>query len=754
MRLFTRVLLSVCALLMMLPGAAGAQDGGENVLAFGVPVQGRIDDGSWSARYTFEAEAGQVIRAAVQGTPETPESEFDLTLALAGPGGDEIAYNDDGPEGNDPLIGPVALETPGTYALTVARFGGESGSSRGTFTLTVEAIDAQVIGAGESVEAEGESVTVLLRAARGGRYRVEVEGAAGASLSAIIEGGGRQMAAAEGEGRAVVRFFAPDEPGLYAVRVQSRPAGRVAVRLSDVQMTPLVVDGAVQASAAEGHAEFFGFEAEANRIYRIVARPLTGGLNLDMEVFGPGNRRVGLAVGSPDAAVDPLIPVEAGSYALRIVPRGGTGGDFEVAVFPNDLMPLPPGQPLEGAIDETGRAVHFALDVTETALYKIEALSFAEGLSLSLDVYAPDGTRIAGMEGDPDAVLDSMALIETGRYVIRMKPTEGVGGNIRVALSEVVLAPLAVGQAAQGMIDVTQSPVDYRFESEPGAFYSITARPESEALALALEIYDADDLLVGRTNDPANPSINPFPAREGGFYRVRVLPLSADVTGNFEIAVEALDIVPVTLEDPVTGALEDSVPQVSYFFAADAHYAYDFALSAVAPAESLSSELDPMLSILTLDGLLLAANDDGGEGRDALVESFIFPWSGVYIMQVGRYAGAGTFTLEVSGEEMPLLLPGEIRQAQTREDGAALFLFEAESGQAVILSVRQSRETAATRPALRAAVRYRDETLFEAAGSGLSEIATSLALPYDGLYVVAVDAETPGTGFEIGIEMP
>ena len=76
--------------------------------------------------WTFSAEVGQVLSVGVFG------EDFDTVIRITGPGGDELAFNDDGGPRLNSLIHGWRVPANGEYAIRVGGFGEEDG---GPYTL-------------------------------------------------------------------------------------------------------------------------------------------------------------------------------------------------------------------------------------------------------------------------------------------------------------------------------------------------------------------------------------------------------------------------------------------------------------------------------------------------------------------------------------------------------------------------------------------------------------------------------------------
>ncbi len=121
------------------PGAAAA--GAAAVATLGAPANGILEpgdevagDGPYQDRWTFDARAGQRLRADLHS------GDFDAYLVLLGPDGSQLATDDDGGENNDASLGWRAAAA-GRYTLLASSFRDEPLSGAYRLTVTEETGD-------------------------------------------------------------------------------------------------------------------------------------------------------------------------------------------------------------------------------------------------------------------------------------------------------------------------------------------------------------------------------------------------------------------------------------------------------------------------------------------------------------------------------------------------------------------------------------------------------------------------------------
>lgn len=128
------VVFALCTMLVMvLPSMA--QDGGDTSrrLAPDQPVTGTLDADNFAESYVFAASTGDTISLSAT----TEAEELSLALLLTDPEGGLVASDGDLSTPAEATLTDVALETTGTYVVTVLRGTGADGDASGEYTLTL-----------------------------------------------------------------------------------------------------------------------------------------------------------------------------------------------------------------------------------------------------------------------------------------------------------------------------------------------------------------------------------------------------------------------------------------------------------------------------------------------------------------------------------------------------------------------------------------------------------------------------------------
>jgi len=111
-------------------------------IVYGDVVTGTINNKTYEARYTFEAEQGDLVSIVMRATNR--EDGLDGYLTILAPNGAQLVVNDDlnSLESYDPGVVNYPIPQTGTYTIIASRFNGVAGTSAGAFELTLSSGDS------------------------------------------------------------------------------------------------------------------------------------------------------------------------------------------------------------------------------------------------------------------------------------------------------------------------------------------------------------------------------------------------------------------------------------------------------------------------------------------------------------------------------------------------------------------------------------------------------------------------------------
>jgi uncharacterized protein YraI len=140
---------------LSLEKVTAVEPGQSTTITYGQTLTGTVERDIGFVRYTFEAQAGDIIDIQMQGT----SGNLDPLLVLLNAQDVELARNDDADTATsrDSAIQGFAIPADGAYIIVATRFGENDGVSEGTFdlTLTLTTSPTPAVGVGEVQTATG-----------------------------------------------------------------------------------------------------------------------------------------------------------------------------------------------------------------------------------------------------------------------------------------------------------------------------------------------------------------------------------------------------------------------------------------------------------------------------------------------------------------------------------------------------------------------------------------------------------------------
>jgi hypothetical protein len=244
---------------------------------------------------------------------------------------------------------------------------------------------------------------------------------------------------------------------------------------------------------------------------------------------------------------------------------------------------------------------------------------------------------------------------------------------------------ISVGEVIDGTLDAAQAM--YELAVEAGATVSITLG--SEDFDAYLRVLDGDGNVLAE-NDDAGGSFDAglmFTAPETGTYLINVRSYYGDATGNYRLAVRALEVLPLEPDTSVLVTLTGADDEMVFFvFDALAGEAYNIATD--------DPEIDVVLTLTGPDGAQIARDDDGGEGYAAFIRGAVIPADGTYTILLEPWSSAsGTVNLTLEQAPTISLADGPQRVAVgesvegTLSMSQAIYEFSAESSAAVMITL-------------------------------------------------------------------
>jgi hypothetical protein len=185
----------VLVLALSLPGWGSVEAQGGGMLRFDAPIEARLAEGETQS-YTFRSEGDETFSVEMHAEDDSPH--LDPVLALYGPDGLLVDFNDDRPgsgyRSRDAALVDTPLTEAGVYTL-VARSYGKRGAGAYTLTATREpllSLDGSApIALGEHVQAEifaaGQVDRWTFEGQAGQVIRISMRHLAGSQLDPLLE---------------------------------------------------------------------------------------------------------------------------------------------------------------------------------------------------------------------------------------------------------------------------------------------------------------------------------------------------------------------------------------------------------------------------------------------------------------------------------------------------------------------------------------------------------------------------------------
>ena len=302
-------------------------------------------------------------------------------------------------------------------------------------------------------------------------------------------------------------------------------------------------------------------------------------------------------------------------------------------------------------------------------------------------VAAPEGAMImsnlAGMLG-LDTPVEPVVGVTPTIVAIQVTPTvtpEAPATEAPVAATSGTIAgntPTPVTLTADG-------PTDLTYVGSAGETISVIARSleESGTIDTTLEVLSPTGTRLNFNDDHGGdrPNLAPFDSAieelvlpSAGNYVIRVTTFSGAGVGSVEVTVESdmapaqlptaappalTPVGPVVTVTPVDVVLTGETDSLSAVVEAGSSYTYNFngrpnQVTTITVMAGATGDLDPKVTLLGPDGLVLAENDDHADSDpnlgslDSRISGFILPAEGTYSVVVSGFANtSGAFELTI-----------------------------------------------------------------------------------------------------------
>jgi len=634
------------AVILSLPGRIVYSQGTATPIAFGQVFQASLSAASEVDTYTFDAQAGDVVRVEM-----TTDTTFDPYIRLFGPDGSFIAEAAASGPGTATIS--CRLETAGTYRVLAMDYGGEE---TGAYALVLSGGSAathysisfgQTISGSITTPAHQDVYTFEVQAGDMVLVRMGTEEREGYIRNSNPDG----WLIAEGN----LSSWPYDFPfraratGTWEVRVGFTVGGTGAYwlfvqRLNGPEAaTPIAfgqtVQGAISSAYEADTYTFDGFKGDGVRL-RITTDT---GLEPEISLYGPDGSFVtgGQASSNGPGYLYARLPA-TGTYTLVARDRAGfESGDYgnetgSYQIFlqrvnePATATPIVFGQVLPASLSGAYEVDTYTFDAQAGDVVRVQ-MTTATTLDPNIELFGPDGSFLASNNaGGPGTTIISQRLATSGTYtVLAFDPSGKETGDYTIVLSggqAVTPFSISFGETKAGSMTTPAHQDLYTFTAE--AWDVVFVSMITDGKPGYIRVAGPDGSVIAESDVGVLPYEPVFQAGFTGTYEVRV-GFSTGETGNYWIFVQRLNkagmVKPLAFAQTSQANISSTYEVHTYTFDA---VKGDW----VRVRTSTDTELDPLVRIYGPDGSRIAENGATGPGV-AETRAYI-PATGTYMLMV------------------------------------------------------------------------------------------------------------------------
>ncbi len=630
----------------------------------GDTVNGALTDENISASYTFEGNAGQIVRLTLEA------DDFDPYLSLTDANGIEIASDDDSAGSLNARIADFALPDSGSYTIIVDS---ASGYGRGEFTLstTTAAVEPTIEPTSTPVVSEpgaisiGESVSSTLT---DGPNVHTFEGNAGqvvtieldsvdfdAYLQLNDEDDSELASDDDGAGNlnALIENFSLPVDGTYTIVVSSfdnTASGDYTLSLSEdgsenPPITPTAVPSGSDIAIGDSISgnlsgndltASYTFEGETGQIVTITAT--SDDFDAYLRLLDPDGDELTSdddSAGSLNARISFYQLPSNGTYTIVVESFDSVGGSYTLSLGAAEINNIEYTQTVNGVLTETESTAGYRFTGQEGDVITIllQSSEFDAYLSLtqadSEDSYALMTDDDSG--GGSDSRIGPFTLPETGDYIITVSSYDStVTGAYTLTLDRAILLPIAFDETV--VVDITEETNTNYFQFEGVIGDVISVRADSGgSVDTSLSLTGPDNYEI-ISDDDSGPDFDPEISRvvltSDGTYTLALLPYAAGDSGQVSLTLTRSPIR--SLDDgPQEVRLNEKVTQDVVNFTAVAGEEYQLWIQVEGGIAA------PSVTI-TQDGTTVATAS--ASSSTALLVAFITPEDGPVNVQITDYS--------------------------------------------------------------------------------------------------------------------
>jgi len=314
-----------------------------------------------------------------------------------------------------------------------------------------------------------------------------------------------------------------------------------------------------------------------------------------------------------------------------------------------------------------------------------------------LELFNPDGELIAGSDDSANtlnAALFDTLLTKSGMYAIKIRGYGGQMGNYALALTgghpTIGGGMLTDGENRNAVL--SEEGFKWRYQGQKGAYLSVGVQGE-QGIDPFLSLYGPDGALLTQDDDSGgnlNPEIIDFELPADGVYTIRAHTIASTglVTLTLNSSQQSSGGGPLAVGKTQSGLLKPGRSH-RWNFAGEAGQIINVSM--------VSPEFDTFLELRDANDTIIAENDDGPDGTNAMIDAFVLPANDTYTV-VARALSAdegGQYEItlkpvkiKAGGGPLPV---GESVQASLRPGQIDTWSFEAEADSYISIKIQSNQ---------------------------------------------------------------
>jgi hypothetical protein len=421
-------------------GNASAVIGEVTPIEIGQSVSGELTDAAPAAFFSFTGTAGQSVSII------HVSEDFDSYLVLLDSEENVLAANDDGAGDLDSLI-TFTLPSDGTYIIRADSYGNYNGVmvSTGAFTLTLNAVERDVIEYGQVIDGEltasMPAATFVFTGSAGDSITIRQESNAFDSYLTLNDPDGFELAYNDDGAGNLNSLIGPltlpvtGEYTITATSLSRSDVGAFTLTLSRVQIQPAAIGETVTGSIDSAGAQaFVSFEGA---IGDVISVSVDSEIDTNLTLNDPNNYFL-ISDEDGGSGVNPEISGyvlgQTGTYTLVIGSAVGDVGEFSLKITREALPSLNEGdQVLSFTSATTTRSISYTAEAGESVVVTFTARSGVA--SPSVDITQAGMSLAYGSASSVSSFSMAFTVPESGDLVLSVSEYSYTDASLIVSIA-------------------------------------------------------------------------------------------------------------------------------------------------------------------------------------------------------------------------------------------------------------------------------------------------------------------------------